>query len=76
MLFIVRGMPYSGPIMWMPGSKPNLVNMGAPPMFSQCVLGTLLPVKVPCTVLGAPVGAGLAMSPFPGYGTSAPGCLF
>lgn len=75
-LFFVKGLPYSGPVMWTPGLKPNAVNMGAPPMFSQCVLGSLIPGFIPCTIKGAPVGGGPAISPIIGFGSSPPGCVF
>jgi len=76
-LFFIKGFPYTGPIMWTPGTtKPNLVNMSVPPVFGQCVLGRLAPTFHICTVAGAPVGGGFTIAPIPGYGSSVPGCFF
>lgn len=75
-LFFVKGFPYSGPVMWLPGTKPNLTTMGAPPVMTQCILGNLIPGFIPCTVAGAPAGGGPTIAQLPGFGTSAPGCFF
>ena len=64
------GLPYSGPIMWMPGSKPNLVTMGMPPPVGFQILGKAAPVPVPCFVGPLFVGAGLPILPIPGFGTA------
>lgn len=64
------GIPYSGPIMWMPGSKPNLVTMSAPPPIGFQILGKAAPVPVPCFIGPLFVGAGLPILPIPGFGTA------
>ncbi len=71
----LNSVPYVGPVIWIPGTKPNLVDLGAkPPVPTQCLIGSY--VFGGCALAGIVPVAAPIITPIPGYGSSIPGCLF
>lgn len=70
LFYVGKGFPYSGPVMWVPGTKANTITMSAPPQAGMQIVGVFVPPALPCTVKGHLVGTGAPIKILPGFGTS------